>query len=32
LGAVGDELHKTTTCHFLLYPCLRKKFWKTAKF
>jgi hypothetical protein len=32
LGAVGYELHKTTTCHFLLYPCLRKKFWKTAKF
>ena len=31
LGAVGDELHKTTTCHFLLYPCLRKKIWKTAR-
>ena len=32
LGAVGYELHKTTTCHFLLYPSLRKKFWQTAEF
>jgi hypothetical protein len=25
LGAVGYELHKTTTCHFFLYPWWRKK-------
>ena len=30
LSAVGDELHKTTTSHFLLYPCVRKKIWQTA--
>ena len=26
LGAIGNELHQTTTCHFSLYPLGRKKF------
>ncbi len=34
LGAISDELHQTTTCHFSLYPWPRKKsrnFWKIGK-
>jgi hypothetical protein len=27
LGAIGDELHQTTSSHFL-YPGVTKKFWE----
>jgi hypothetical protein len=30
LGAVSDELHKTTPCHFV-YPMFTKKIWRNAK-
>jgi hypothetical protein len=32
LGAISDELHQTTTCHFSLYPMGRKKFENSRKF
>jgi hypothetical protein len=31
LGAIGNELHQTTTCHFSLYPLGRKKFENSKK-
>ena len=31
LGAISNELHQTTTCHFSLYPLGRKKFENSKK-
>jgi len=31
LGTISDELHKSTTSHFSLYLCQRKKFWRQEK-
>lgn len=31
LRAISYELHQTTTCHFFLYPWLRKKIWRLRK-
>jgi hypothetical protein len=32
LRAISYKLHQTTTCHFFLYPWLRKKIWRLRKF